>query len=266
MTGAEHSNLVTLHHEDDGRIAVVTINRPDSLNAVSGETAEKLTEAFRRVGRDENVWVLVLTAAGQKAFSVGADLKERAAFGLHDFHRNREQVRGMFFGLRNVPQPSIASVFGFALGGGFELALSCDFIVAATRTELGLPEVRVGLVPGGGGTQLLARRIGVARAKEMIFRGRRIDASEALELGIVAYVVPPEELAARTMDIARDLCRSSPRALREVKAAIDATIGSPLEDGIAMEDAAWRRVVETEDRVEGIAAFNEKREPQWQNR
>jgi enoyl-CoA hydratase/carnithine racemase len=172
----------------------------------------------------------------------------------------------MFSSLRKVPQPTIASVFGFALGGGFELALSCDIIIAAEGTQLGLPEVRVGLVPGGGGTQLLARRIGVGRAKEMIFRGRRIDASEAMHMGVVAKVTPPEELTAATMEVARDLCRSSPRALREAKVAIDATVGVQLEEGVALEDEAWRRVIATEDRAEGIAAFNEKRDPRWENR
>jgi enoyl-CoA hydratase/carnithine racemase len=265
MSDAEQASLVELRREDDGRIAVVTLNRPESLNAISGDTAEEMTEVFRRVAHDRNVWVMILGAAGERAFSVGADLKERAAFGLNDFHRNREQVQNMFSSLRRLPQPTIASVFGFALGGGFELALSCDIIIAAQGTELGLPEVRVGLVPGGGGTQLLARRVGVARAKEMIFRGRRIEASEAQQLRIVSYVTSPQELAGYTMEVARDLCRSSPVALREAKAAIDATIGIPLEEGIALEGDAWRRVIGTEDRAEGIVAFNEKREPRWQN-
>jgi enoyl-CoA hydratase/carnithine racemase len=266
MSDREQQSLVELRHEEGGRIAVVTLNRPQSLNAISGDLAEELTEVFSSVARDANVWVMVLTAAGERAFSVGADLKERAAFGLHDFYRNREQIHNLFSSLRKVPQPTIASVFGFALGGGFELALSCDIILAAEGTQLGLPEVRVGLVPGGGGTQLLARRIGVGRAKQMIFRGRRIDASEAMTMGVVAQVTSPEELAAATMEVARDLCRSSPHALREAKAAIDATVGLQLEEGVALEDEAWRRVIATEDRAEGIAAFNEKRDPRWQNR
>jgi enoyl-CoA hydratase/carnithine racemase len=266
MSDPEQQTLVEVRHEDGGRIAVVTLNRPESLNAISGDLAEELAEVFLRVARDDTVWVMVLTAAGERAFSVGADLKERATFGLPDFHRNREQIHTMFSSLRKVPQPTIASVFGFALGGGFELALSCDIVIAAEGTQLGLPEVRVGLVPGGGGTQLLARRVGVGRAKELIFRGRRIDASEAMPIGIVARVTSPEELAAATMELARDLCRSSPRALREAKAAIDATMGMQLEEGVALEDEAWRRVIATEDRAEGIAAFNEKRDPQWQNK
>ena len=266
MSDPEQRGLVELRHEDGGRIAVVTLNRPESLNAISGDLAEELTEVFSSVARDTNVWVMVLTAAGEKAFSVGADLKERAAFGLDDFFRNREQIHNLFSSLREVPQPTIASVFGFALGGGFELALSCDIVIAAEGTQLGLPEVRVGLVPGGGGTQLLARRIGVGRAKEMILRGRRIDASEAQQLGIVSDVASSLELAGYTLEVARDLCRSSPRALREAKAAIDATVGVELEEGVALEDQAWRRVIATEDRAEGIAAFNEKREPQWQNK
>ncbi len=157
--------MVTL--ETDGPVALITLNRPEALNAISGAVADQLTAAFREVGSRPDLWVMVLRATGDRAFCVGADLKERASFSLEDFHANRRQMRGMFHALRSLPQPSIASVFGFALGGGFELALSCDLVVAAEDAVLGLPEARVGLLPAGGGTQLLPRLVGAARAKEM---------------------------------------------------------------------------------------------------
>lgn len=256
--------LVSL--ETDEEIAVVTLQRPEALNALSGSVAEQLTAAFREVGSRPDIWVMLLRAEGDKAFCVGADLKERSSFTLEDFYSNRKQMRGMFQALRSVPQPTIAAVFGFALGGGFELALSCDIIVAARGTMLGLPEARVGLIPAGGGTQLLPHKVGMARAKELIFTGRRFSSEEGLDMGLIARVVPPENLADEAMDLARDVCRSSPVSVREAKRAIEASAAVSIEDGENLEHTAWERVVATEDRAEGIAAFNEKREPKWSNR
>ncbi len=250
----------------DGYVATVTLNRPESLNAISGAMADDLAETFRSLGDNGDVWVVILAAAGEKAFCVGADLKERAGFSLEDFHRNRVQVRGMFEALRSVPQPVIASVFGFALGGGFELALSCDLVIAAEGTKLGLPEARVGLLPAGGGTQLLTRKAGLARAKELIYTGRRFDAAEAAAWGLVQRLVPRDQLETETAQLALDVCRSSPVAVRAAKAATDGALGVPIEDGIEIEHRAWETVISSADRSEGIAAFNEKRDPQWQNR
>jgi enoyl-CoA hydratase/carnithine racemase len=179
---------------------------------------------------------------------------------------NRILMRALFESLRAVPQPTIASVFGFALGGGFELALSCDLIVASDDTTFGLPETRVGIVPGGGATQLLARRIGVARAKELIFSGRRIGAEEARAIGLAQRVVPRAGLAETTMAFATEICANSPVAVREAKGAVDRGLEVPLQQGIELEDVAWRRAVASQDRAEGIAAFNEKRDPRWSGR
>lgn len=250
----------------DDRIAVVRLERPEAMNAISGDLADELAEVCWRVSHDDDVWVMVLTGAGDRAFCVGADLKERASFEIYDFYQNREQVRAMFSSLRKVPQPTIAAVFGYALGGGFELALSCDIVIAAQGTEFGLPEARVGLIPAGGGTQLLTRKLGVARAKDFIFRGRRFDAAHAWELGLVSEIAPPEDLMSHALEVARDVCRSSPVAVREAKRAIDASLGIPLEDGLNIENDAWRIVINTEDRAEGIRAFNAKRDPNWQNK
>jgi len=256
--------LVTV--EIDDHIAVVTLNRPDALNAISGAMAGSVRDAFAEVSRNTDVWVVVLAATGDKAFCVGADLKERATFDLDDFSENRKQVRSMFEAIRKTPQPVIASIFGFALGGGFELVLSCDLAIAAEGTMMGLPEARVGLLPAGGGTQLLTRKVGTARAKDLIFRGRRMDVSEAKQLGLVTEITSREELADRTMGLARDLCRSSPIAVREAKRAIDAALGVDLDAGIEIEHRSWEVVIRSEDRAEGIAAFNEKRDAEWKNR
>jgi enoyl-CoA hydratase/carnithine racemase len=256
--------MVTRRRE--GRVEIITLERPESLNAVSDAMAQEIAAAFREVAADNDVWVVLLAAAGTKAFCVGADLKERAGFSLDDFHANRTHVREMFQSIRALPQPSIASTFGFALGGGFELALSCDLIVAAEGTKFGLPEARVGLLPAGGGTQLLARKVGSGRAKEMIFRSRRIDASEAQRIGAVAEVTRREELDRRSLDLANELCRASPVALREAKRVVDQGFGQGLEEGMELENDAWQVVIASEDRSEGIAAFNEKREPRWKNR
>jgi enoyl-CoA hydratase/carnithine racemase len=255
-----------VRYEVDERVATITLDRPEALNAISGAMADELAASLRSVAVDDDVWAVVLAAEGDKAFCVGADLKERAGFSLDDFHRNRRQVRGLFAALRAVPQPVIASVFGFALGGGFELVLSCDLVVAAEGTKLGLPEARVGLLPAGGGTQLLTRKVGLGRAKEMIYTGRRFDAAEGEALGVVHRVVPRDELASATSQLALDVCHSSPVAVRAAKASIDAALGLPIEDGIEAEHRAWETVIASVDRAEGIAAFNEKRDPKWQNR
>jgi enoyl-CoA hydratase/carnithine racemase len=253
--------------EVDGHVAIVSLARPEALNALSGAMADEVTQTFREVAGDDDAWVVLLRADGDKAFCVGADLKERSSFDGDDFYRNREQIKGLFAAIRATPQPVVAAIFGYALGGGFELALSADVIVAAEGTEMGLPEARVGLLPAGGGTQLLARRIGLGRAKEMIFRGRRVDAREARDAGIVAEVVDPARLDDRAFGMARDICLSSPVATRAAKHAIDHGQSRDVDEAIGgVEDEAWKIVIESEDRREGIAAFNEKREPKWRNR
>ena len=252
--------------EVNDRIGIVTLDRPEALNAISGAMADAVTAALHRVGSDPDIWCVVLTGAGEKAFCVGADLKERASFEIEDFHANRRQVRGMFQALRDTPQPVVAATFGFTLGGGFELALSCDLMVAAQGASFGLPEATVGLLPAGGGTQLLTRKLGTSRAKELIFTGRRMDAAEASELGLVARLAAEGGALAGATDLALDICRSSPVAVREAKRCVDQALGVPLAEGIELEHDSWTRVIATQDRSEGIEAFNAKRVPEWQNR
>jgi enoyl-CoA hydratase/carnithine racemase len=247
-------------------VGIVSLARPEALNALSGAVARELGEALRAVATDTDVWAVVLAAAGDRAFCVGADLKERSSFSLADYHVNRAHMQSMFAAVRAVPQPCIAAIFGHALGGGLELALSCDIIVAATDAHMGLTEARVGLVPAGGGTQLLARRVGVGKAKELVFTGARLDAQEALAIGLVDRVVAREELDAAALALARDICGSSPVAVRAAKGAIDAALGTSVPQGLELEHAAWSVVIASEDRAEGIDAFNAKRAPRWSNR
>jgi enoyl-CoA hydratase/carnithine racemase len=258
--------MTLVERRSEDHVATVTLNRPEALNAISGEMADDLTSAFRAVGADPDVWVMILAAAGDKAFSVGADLKERNRLDDAGWLENRARMRGMFDSLRAVPQPSIAAVFGYALGGGFELALACDLIVASDESVMGLPEVRVGIVPGGGGTQLLSRRVGAGRAKDLILTGRRMHAEEALAAGLVARVVPRSGLAEAAASLAVEIRSASPVSVRQAKRAIDAAFDAPMDIGIEIEDQAWRQAVDSEDRREGIAAFNEKREPRWKGR
>jgi enoyl-CoA hydratase/carnithine racemase len=258
--------MAFVERRDEEHIALLMLSRPEALNAISMQVADELAGAVLQAAADPNAWVVVLAAAGERAFCVGADLKERNQLDDRGWLRNRVLMRGMFDSMRAIPQPTIASVFGYCLGGGFELALCCDLIVASEDAEFGLPEVRVGIMPGGGGTQLLPRKVGAARAKQIVFTGRRVPAREAADLGLVSRVVPRGELEAATMDLARELCRSAPVGMREAKRAIDRGTEVPLEHGLELEDQAWRRVIASEDRVEGIAAFNEKRDPQWRGR
>jgi enoyl-CoA hydratase/carnithine racemase len=250
----------------EDHVATVRLNRPETLNAISGEFADELAGALLQAAADPAAWVVVLAAEGDKAFCVGADLKERNRLDDAGWMRNRLLMRAMFDTLRSLPQPTIASVFGYALGGGFEIALNCDLIVATEDAVLGLPEVTVGIVPGGGGTQLLPRKVGVARAKELVFTGRRVSGVEAFEMGLIARVVEEEALERATNELAREICRASPVSVREAKRAIDRGTGVSMDDAVELEDLAWRRAVASEDRREGIAAFNDKREPQWKGR
>jgi len=256
-------SLVSLQVKDD--IGVITLERPEALNAISSSVAESLREVLREVGSRPDILVAVLTGAGD-SFCVGADLKERGNFEIDDWYSNRRQISGMFQALRELPQPSIAAVFGWTLGGGFELALSCDLMVAAEGTRMGLPEAGVGLLPAGGGTLLLARMVGIRRAKEIVYTRRRLEASEGLEMGLVTRSAPAAELQATALELAAEVCGSSPVVVREAKRLIEASWSEPLPRALELENEAWARVIVTEDRVEGIAAFNDKRSPRWRNR
>jgi enoyl-CoA hydratase/carnithine racemase len=247
-----------------GRVATVTLDRPEALNAISTELAADLAEAVEPLATDPGVRAVVLTGAGERAFCVGADLKQRAGFDDHGWFVQREVFRRGFAAVRRCPLPTVAAVAGFALGGGTELALSCDLVVAADDATFGLPEVRLGLVPAGGGTQLLVRRVGRSVARDLVLTGRRVAATEALRLGLADRVVPRSEVLAAATALAAEMAGNAPTAVRMAKWALEVGGDLPVEAAMEVEDQAWRRAVSSDDRREGIAAWVEKRDPDWE--
>ncbi|MFF4861555.1 enoyl-CoA hydratase/isomerase family protein [Streptomyces sp. NPDC001231] len=244
-------------------VAELVLDRPKAMNAVSTDMARSIAGACAALAADRDARVVVLTSSHERAFCVGADLKERNSFSDADLVRQRPVARAAYTGVLELPMPTIAAVHGFALGGGFELALSCDVIVADRTAVVGLPEVSVGVIPGGGGTQLLPRRVGAARAAELIFTARRLEAPEAAGLGLVDRLVGEGRDREEALELASRMAANSPVGLRAAKRALRLGHGLDLRAGLEVEDAAWRSVAFSADRAEGVAAFNEKRPPHW---
>src|SRR5438270_8593652 len=244
-------------------VAEVVLSRPDALNAISTQLATELAEATDRLRSDPDVRVVLLAAEGDRAFCVGADLKERNGMSDADLLAQRVVFRAAFGGVLHLPQPTVAAVHGFALGGGCELALSCDVVVADETAVLGLPEVSIGLVPGGGGAQLALRRLGPGRAADVVLTGRRIPAEEAYDMGIVDRLVPAGSARVAATEIAGTIAENSPVATRAAKRALRSGWSLDYAAAMDVEDAAWRTAAFSADRKEGIAAFNDKRPPQW---
>ncbi|HEX8131859.1 MAG TPA: enoyl-CoA hydratase/isomerase family protein, partial [Actinomycetes bacterium] len=230
------------------RVATVTLDRPEALNAISTGLAVALAAAVEPLGTDPAVGALVLTGAGDRAFCAGADLKERAGLDDHGWFVQREAFRRGFAAVRRCPLPTVAAVFGFALGGGTELALACDLVVAADDATFGLPEVRLGLVPAGGGTQLLVRRVGRSVAKDLVLTGRRVGAAEAHRLGVADRLVPRAEVQAAAAGLAAEIAANAPTAVRMATWALEVGADLSQEAALELEDQAWRRAVLSDDR------------------
>jgi enoyl-CoA hydratase/carnithine racemase len=245
------------------QIAEVILDRPAAMNALSTATLVALGECFTALAADPAVLAVVLSSASDRAFCAGADLKERAAMSDAQILAQRPVFRATFGALLALPQPAIAAVGGFALGGGCELALSCDIIVADETAVFGLPEASVGLVPGCGGTQLLARRVGSGRAAELIFTAGRISADRAEAIGLADVLVSDGPARDHALELARRIAGNSPIAVRAAKQAIRNGAALSLAPALDVEDAAWRTAVTSDDRREGIAAFAAKRRPSW---
>jgi enoyl-CoA hydratase/carnithine racemase len=250
---------------DEG-VATVTLNRPDVHNAMNEAMRRELTRCFTALVTDDDVRVILVTGAGDKAFSAGADVREFVEPQVPT--RFRETRRRVDFRqmMDRCPQPIIAAIRGYAFGGGLELALACDIRIAGEGARLGLTEIDLAIIPGGGGTQRLPRLIGRGRALEMILTGARISATEALRLGIVERVVPDAELMTSAMDLARTLAGKAPVALRYAKEAVVKGLGLPLADGLRLENDLSTLLRTTDDRAEGARAFLEKRKPRWTGR
>jgi enoyl-CoA hydratase/carnithine racemase len=244
-------------------VAEVIMNRPEAMNALSTDQLRRLSSAATELAADDQVSVVIISSALDKAFCVGADLTERRKFDNDDLRRQRVVVRETFAALLELPVPMIAAVDGFALGGGCEVALCCDLIIASTRAVFGLPEVGLGLVPGGSGTQLLPRRIGLNSASDLVFTGRRVAADEALRIGLADRLVPEGAARDSAYDLAKEIAAKSPISLRAAKRALRQGLDVDLANGLEIESRAWEEAAFSVDRVEGIEAFNQRRAPHW---
>ncbi|TWJ16443.1 enoyl-CoA hydratase-related protein [Geobacter argillaceus] len=249
----------TLLIENNAGVATLTVNRPESLNALNSELLGELACALYELEYDPAVKVVVLTGAGEKAFVAGADIKEMAPMTSYEGHRFALKGQHVMMAMEKMKKPVIGAVNGFALGGGLELALGCDFIYASTRAKLGFPEVTLGITPGFGGTQNLARLIGKSRANELIFTGRMITADKALAWGIVNELFPPEELLAKTQETAAAIAGAGALGVSYAKDAIANGLNMTKEDGFRYEASLFGVLFSTEDQKEGMGAFVEKR-------
>ncbi|GFO64021.1 enoyl-CoA hydratase/isomerase family protein [Geomonas paludis] len=247
-------------------VATVTVNRPGSLNALNSQVLGELECTLYKLEQDAGVSVVILTGAGEKAFVAGADIKEMAEMNSFEGHRFALQGQRVMLFMEKMTKPVIAAVNGYALGGGLELALACDVIYASDNAKLGFPEVTLGIIPGFGGTQNLARLIGPNRAKELIYSGRMINAQKALAWGVVNEVVAQAELAAKALDLAREIAKNGSLGVGYAKNAIVNGLNMTKEDGFRYESSLFGVLFATADQKEGMSAFVEKRKAQFQGK
>lgn len=253
----------TLLVETQERICTVKVNRPKALNALNPQVLEDLIQAFEKINADEQVGAVLLTGEGEKAFVAGADIAAMKEMNALDARRFCELGHRAMNAVETCRKPVVAAVHGFCLGGGMELALSCDFIYASENAKLGLPEVNLGLFPGFGGTQRLARLVGRARAKELVFTARMISADEALQMGIVNRVLTPDVLMEEVGKTLREILSKGPVAVELAKRVINQGTDLDLNSGLTLEASTFPLIFATEDRIEGVTAFLEKRKAQF---
>ena len=247
----------------EGGTVIATINRPDKLNALNKDVFDELKALLDVLDTEKQAKALIIAGAGEKAFCVGADLKERQGMNEKAVLMRFAQVKALYAKMEDFRLPIIAAVDGLALGGGLELALACDMRVAASTASLGFPEVGLAIIPGNGGTQRLSRLVGMGRALELILTGRRLSASEAETLGLVNQVVPPGEAVQAAKRLAEQMRISGPLALAQAKRAIRQGFEVPLKEALDIETEAYRVCLQSQDRLEGLNAFTEKRTPEY---
>lgn len=258
-----HDNLQIEMH---GRVALLTVTRPEKLNALDSQTIGELRETFETLADDDSVRAVVLTGAGEKAFVAGADITEirdQTPLGAINFSERGQQLMRQ---IETMTKPVIAAINGYCLGGGLELALACHFRYASGNARLGLPEIKLGIMPGFGGTQRLCRLAGRSRALEMILTGEPVDASTAAHYGIVQGVFSAEELSEHTLNVAKRLAAAAPHAVGAILETVDNGLDMPLKQGLGFETARFALCCATEDMREGTAAFLEKRKPEFRGR
>lgn len=251
--------------QEDG-IAVLVVQRPEKLNALNAETVAELDRAFRVLAEDPAVRGIILTGAGEKAFVAGADIAELAEMGPLSGVRTSRQGQDAFRFLEKMPKPVIAAVNGFALGGGLELALACHLRIASENARFGLPEVKLGIIPGYGGTVRLPRLVGRGRALELILTGEMIGAEEAYRIGLVNRVVPQAELIATAQALLRTIAANGPIAVQLALESVDRGLDTTLDDGLTLESNLFGLLAATDDMREGMRAFLEKRPAKFQGR
>lgn len=269
MGGTKNANVsakTLVQVERQGAIAWLILNRPEAANALSRALVAALRAELAALAGRPELTAVVLAGAEDKAFCAGADLKERLGMTLDETRTFLDELGALVQTIENFPRPVIAALSGAAFGGGLEIALACDLRLADESATMGLSEVRLGIIPGAGGTQRLSRLCGIAVAKELILTGRRIDANTALSLGLVSQVVAKPDLRAAVAALCSELAAAGPLALAAAKRAMDAGFGKPMHEALAIERACYEGVLVSQDRNEGLRAFAEKRPPRYQGK
>ncbi|WP_144794855.1 enoyl-CoA hydratase [Kocuria palustris] len=262
-TQASEQTYDTILVETRGRVGVITLNRPKALNALNAQVLADVLSAARAFDADDGIGAILLTGS-EKAFAAGADIKEMSERGFSEMFAT--DWFGAWQELAQLRTPTIAAVSGYALGGGCELAMLCDLLIAADSATFGQPEINLGVLPGMGGSQRLTRAIGRPKAMDMVLTGRQMDAAEAESAGLVSRVVPADQLLEQAMDIAETIASKSLMATMAAKEAVNAALETPLSQGLISERRLFHSLFATEDQKEGMAAFVEKREPQFRHR
>ncbi|RXI99977.1 enoyl-CoA hydratase [Anaerobacillus alkaliphilus] len=245
----------------ENEIATILLNRSEKANAMSVQLLTELQDILENIKYNPAIRCVIITGSGEKAFCAGADLKERATMNPQEVRKTVALIRKTINDIEELPKPVIAAINGVAFGGGTELALACDFRIAATNAVFGLTETSLGIIPGAGGTQRLSRLIGKGKAKELIYTARRVDAIEAEKIGLVEYV--ETDFKGKALELAQMICKNGPIAVSQAKLAIDKGFEMDLQSGLAFEQAAYERTIPTKDRLEGLQAFKEKRPPKY---
>lgn len=252
--------------EEKNQAVILTMNRPKVMNCLNFDLLYAIRDHVDSLQYRTDIRTIIITGAGEKSFCAGADLKERATLTQTEVKKFIITIRNLLTAIQNLPVPVISAINGIALGGGTEVALASDIRIASENASMGLTEARLAIIPGGGGTQRLPRIIGAAKAKELIFTGRRVDAAEALKIGLVNTVTSSENLLTESLKMANMIAKTGPIAVEMAKYAIDKGMEVDLATGLAIESNAYRVTIPTEDRIEGLTAFKEKRRPVYKGR
>jgi enoyl-CoA hydratase/carnithine racemase len=254
--------MAIVEYTREGKTAIFRINRPEAMGALNVEGMTQFHQALLSFRDDDDLWVGIITGTGDKVFSAGVDIKDYLPLVKRTSDKKWQRPAGIMRGL-DIWKPLIAACNGLTIGGGLEISLACDMIIASENAKFGLPEVKVGVCPGGGGTQRLPRKIPMNLAAEMLFTGKTIDAHEAYRIGLVNKVVPPAMLMPEAMKIAESVCEAAPLAVRTAKECMLRGISMSLENGLRLEDDFQTYVMSTRDFEEGLSAFREKRKPKY---